>query len=157
MANWVYRVADGQWCLGGGPSPAVYLTDQVKYGLADVPDGITPDPRTQKWNGSACVAKTQAEIDAYDATRPKLVRTRDLLRRITDAEHDAIDDLAKTNKRLKRMMRLMLSDGSTDVNHPEFVQGWQYVKSIGIPTVWPGAAEADAAIARIREVIDDKV
>lgn len=25
-----------------------------------------PDPRTEKWNGNAIVAKSQAEIDAYD-------------------------------------------------------------------------------------------
>ena len=93
---------------------------------------------------------TQAEIDAYEAAKPKVIRTRDLLRRITDAEHDAIDDLAKSNKRVRRLMHLMLADATTDVNHQEFVQGWQFLKSVGIPAIWPDAATADAAIARIR-------
>lgn len=113
----------------------------------------SPDHRREKYSGdpvNPIAAKSAAEVAAYDAALPKVVRTRDLLRRITDAEHDAIEDLSKTNRRLGRLMRLMLSDGSTDVNHPEFVQGWAYIKSIGIPAVWPDAATADAAIARIR-------
>lgn len=96
------------------------------------------------------VGMTPAEIAAYEATQPKVIRTRALLRRITDAEHDAIDDLSKSNKRVRRLMHLMLADATTDVNHSEFIQGWAYIKSIGIPAVWPDAAAADAAIARIR-------
>ena len=34
MNRWVYRVSDGQFCFGAGPDPAIYLTDQVNYGLA---------------------------------------------------------------------------------------------------------------------------
>lgn len=151
--RWVFRKSDGQFCFGRGPDPVVYLTDQVGYGLADIGEGAPlPDERAQKWDAIArsIVQRSPAEIAAFDATQPKVIKTRDLLRRITADEHDAIEDLAKTNKLLKRMMRLMLSDGTTDVNHPEFVQGWAYIKSIGIPAVWPDAAAADAAIARIR-------
>lgn len=119
------------------------------YGVVSV--SREPDPRTEKYDGTPePAAKTAQELAAYDAKQPKVIRTRDLLRRITDAEHDAIDDLAKSNRRLRRLMHLMLSDGTTDVNHSEFIQGWQFIKSIGIPAIWPDAATADAAIARIR-------
>lgn len=147
IQKWVIVTATGEFIEGGFRDPVP--PDDI-HSVVVVPGAVYPDARTQKWDGAAIVAKTQAEIDAYDATQPKLIRTRDLLRRITNAEQDAIDELAKTTKPLKRLMHLMLSDGYTDVNHADFVQGWAYIKSIGIPAIWPDAAAADAAIARIR-------
>lgn len=113
-------------------------------------------PYIETWNAQVLGPRpTQGELEAVTTEQAasmetKPVRTRDLLRRITAAEQDAIDDLAKTNKPLRRLMHLMLSDSTTDVNHPEFVQAWAYIKSIGVPAIWPDAATADAAIARIR-------
>ncbi len=52
MTNWVYRVSDGQWCLGIGPDPAAYLTNPSAYSVASLPDGVVPDARAQKWNGT---------------------------------------------------------------------------------------------------------
>lgn len=118
------------------------------YDVVVVPEGTSP--RLHKWSGGARVNKTAPEIAAYDGAQPKFIRTRDLLRRITSAEQDKIDELAQANKPLRRLMHLMLSDGQTDVNHPDFIQGWNYIKSIGVPTIWPDNATADAAIARIR-------
>jgi len=67
--RWVVRVADGQFCLGRGPDPAIYLIDQVNYGVVDLGDTApTPDERTQKWGGSSVVAKTTAEIATFDAS-----------------------------------------------------------------------------------------
>ena len=37
------------------------------YEVVTLADGVFPDPRTQKWNGSAVVAKSPAEIAAFDA------------------------------------------------------------------------------------------
>lgn len=66
--RWVYRIADGQFLFGNGPDPSIYLTDQVNYGIADIGDGTPlPNERTQKWNGTAVVAKTAPEIAAFDA------------------------------------------------------------------------------------------
>ena len=39
------------------------------YAVVTLPGDAMPTPRTQKWNGSAVVAKTQAEIAAYDAAQ----------------------------------------------------------------------------------------
>lgn len=66
--KWVVRNSDGQFCLGGGPQPSVYPSDSINYSLVDTGDlGVPyPDPRTQKWNGSAVVAKTAQEITDYD-------------------------------------------------------------------------------------------
>ena len=150
MANWIIRNSDGEFMVLQNGDPARIHTEPQNYTEVEVDGDRCPDPRTQKWNGSEVIAKSVAEIAAYDARQPKVIRTRDLLRRITDAEHDAIDDLAKSNRRVRRLMHLMLADATTDVNHPEFIQGWQFLKSVGIPAIWPDAATADAAIARIR-------
>ena len=151
-SRWVYRNSDFVWMVQDVGDPARIHSQPSNYTLVELDQDACPDPRTTRGQATAPFIRpaTAAEITAYDGAQPKVLRTRDLLRRITDAEHDAIDDLAKSNKRVRRLMHLMLADATTDVNHPEFVQGWQFLKSVGIPAIWPDAATADAAIARIR-------
>jgi hypothetical protein len=68
--KWVVRIADGQFCLGDGPDPAAYLSDQAAYTVVDLGDDVPiPDPRIVKWNGSVVVPKTAQEIAAFDAAR----------------------------------------------------------------------------------------
>lgn len=64
-----------------------------------VPDGATyakvtcatnPDPRREKWNGSAFVSKTQSEINTYDAAQLSAVRDKDLALRALKALATAV-------------------------------------------------------------------
>ena len=70
---WTQAVLDAfrtvQWLVSS--ATGALITDQI----TTIPAGHqvaaylgVATPRTHKWNGSAVVAKTQAEIDAYDAT-----------------------------------------------------------------------------------------
>ena len=67
MTQWVVRNRDGQFCLGSGPDPANYLSDPVNYSLVDTGAVDTPDPETQRWDGTAVVAKSAADIESYRA------------------------------------------------------------------------------------------
>ena len=68
MANWVYRVSDGQLMIGGPPhDPSIYLTDQVNYAQLSLPDAVSPNARTQRYETATSVrAATAEEITAYD-------------------------------------------------------------------------------------------
>lgn len=77
--KWVVRNSDGQFCLRSGPDPSIYLTDKVNYSLIDTGDlGINyPNERTQKWDGSRIVDKTQIEIAAYDTEQRDIIRAKE--------------------------------------------------------------------------------
>ena len=67
----VVRVANGEFANSDG-----LLQVSSEIPIQQQPTGYTvvnistiPDPRLEKWNGSAVVAKTRAEIDYYDAAR----------------------------------------------------------------------------------------
>ena len=68
--QWVYRIADGQLCLGDGPDPVIFLTDPVNYALIDLGAAETriPDPRTQRVVHATqqLRAATAVEIAAFD-------------------------------------------------------------------------------------------
>ena len=56
------HITTGEFLQGGFVTPL-----DPQYTLVTLPDDTFPDPRTQKWNGSAVVAMTAEEIAAYDA------------------------------------------------------------------------------------------
>lgn len=117
-----------------------------------------PDPRSQKWGGSAVIAKTQAEIDAYDAARPRYVDSRVMLLRMTSDEKFKLWKLANVDANTAGLVMLFLSRaGKVDVHDPLSRQGWAYLKTIGlnppaeagITPIWPDAATVDARIVAI--------
>lgn len=70
MNRWVYRIADGQLCMGDGPDPAAHLKDRINYRLIDLPDTDPwPDPRTQRVVDATRSLRpaTDAELAEYDA------------------------------------------------------------------------------------------
>jgi hypothetical protein len=72
------------------------LYDNVRYVRVTV--GHTPDPRTEKWNGSAIVSKSAAEIAAFDqASRDTRVDAEidRTLNSIDDMQLQAIAELMK--------------------------------------------------------------
>lgn len=67
---WVYRVSDGQLCMGEGSDPTPYLKDKVSYALIDLGESApTPDPRLQRISNGKLRAATAQEIAAYDAAQ----------------------------------------------------------------------------------------
>lgn len=96
--KWVYRVSDGQLCMGAGPDPAIYLTDQVSYSLIDLGENApVPNERTQRVVHATQTlrAATAPELAAFDATVRAAERDKDIAKK-------AIRALAiATHKRLK--------------------------------------------------------
>jgi hypothetical protein len=146
--NWVYRKSDGQWCLRGGPDPALYLSNQVDYGMADVPG--TPDPRTEKWDGAANVGRSQAEIAAYDTTQPKLIDTREWFRRWTPQERARLRAVARNNDAVADLYEETISGATVNLNDQRVIDGLQQLTAVMVPSVWADAAAADARIAELR-------
>ena len=61
QGRFLWEPANQGWRDAGCPA-----SPDGAFSVIVIPASTEPDPRTQKWNGSAIVAKTQAEIDAYD-------------------------------------------------------------------------------------------
>lgn len=64
MNRWVIHTATGEFRFGGFYEPT---TPDSDHSIVTVPGETHPNPRTQRWNGSAVVAKTPQEIAAYDS------------------------------------------------------------------------------------------
>lgn len=146
-----------QGLFEGGPfepsCPVLSVTNDITtydpdYAVVVVPS--MPNPRTQKWNGSAVVDKTAEELATYDASQPKLVPTRDILRRFTQPERARIRALSRTNDNVADLRDELLAGGETDVNSARFIAGLNFLKAVLIPNPWVDEAAANAAIARIR-------
>lgn len=63
MNRWLIHTATGEFKEGGSYEPT---PPDAAHSVVTVPDEARPDPRSQKWNGSAVVAKSAGEIAAYD-------------------------------------------------------------------------------------------
>ena len=73
MANWVARNSDQVWQLGENGTPHLINSEPNNYTYVDLEN--QPDPRMERWDGAdGSRASTQAEIDAYDAADPVLVK-----------------------------------------------------------------------------------
>ena len=62
------------WRMDGCPPPS-----DPAYAIVEVPSGTAINPRTQKWSGSAVVARAQADIDATDAAQLSMQIDRESL------------------------------------------------------------------------------
>ena len=69
MANWVVRNSDGEFMVLDNGDPSLIHTQPSNYTLVSVAGNACPDPVTKRWNGSAIVAKTKAELNAYKAAQ----------------------------------------------------------------------------------------
>lgn len=67
--KWVIHTATGEFICGGFYDPTVPDVDHSIVTLTGAYAENMPEPSGQKWNGSAVVDKTQAEINAYDAAK----------------------------------------------------------------------------------------
>ena len=118
------------------------------YVVVEVPR--TPDQRTEKWNGSAVVAKSADEIAAYDLAQPKPLNTRDLIRRMTTAERAFLFRAAMTNDTAAAWLLMLITDGTTDVHSVEWSGGVAFFVQAGVSAgVWPDTATANARVAEI--------
>lgn len=134
-----------------GTNPDGTTTYDPDYDVVVVPR--IPDPRTEKWDGSAIVAKTAAEVANYDATIPNPIDGREFLDRFTDTEYAGFTDIAKTNITVRRLLDTATASATVDVNHTRTVQGLAYLKSVGVPSVWADNATADQRIKEIRGLV----
>ena len=74
----------------------------------------------------------------------------DFSRRFTFAEEGAIDTLSTTNVTVKAWARRLSLATAVNLDHADVTAGLAYLKSIGIPAIWPDATTADRRITEIR-------
>ena len=110
--------------------------------IAIVTDDTT-DYTRKRWNG-------RSFDDIPPAPPSRILLPIDFVRRFTIDEDIAIDTLADTNKRVKAWRRRLEIVTSVRLDHPEVIAGLAYLKSVGIPFIWPDEATADVRIAAIR-------
>ena len=67
MTNWVVRNSDGEFMVLDNGDPGLINTQPSNYTLVSVAGTSCPDPRTQRWDGTAVATKTAAQIAAFDA------------------------------------------------------------------------------------------
>ena len=104
--------------------------------------GDTADYSGQRWTGTV-----------FEPIPPRPVRVLsplDFARRFTLAEEGAIDTLATTNVTVKAWARRLSLSTSVNLDHADVAGGLAYLKSIGIPAIWPDATTADRRIVEIR-------
>lgn len=102
-------------------------------------------------------APTQEELDAITGSQaaaqlPKHVSTRDIMRRLTPAEHRGLRRLIDASDNALKLWNTLLTGATADVNTAEFQAGWMAIKQAGVamnPPIWPDMATADARALEI--------
>lgn len=105
MANWVVRNADGEFMVLGNGDPSLIHSQPSQYSLVDVPGVECPNPRTQKWNGSAIIAKSVGEVAVYDADQVLVLSAEGCAIVAAVAEHFGISKDALHRMVLKHRKR----------------------------------------------------
>ena len=106
---------------------------------------VVPDDGVEyhgkRWNGSTFEAIPPAPV--------RVLSPLDFARRFSLTEEAEIDTLSDSNKRVKAWMRRLSLAGTVNLDHPDVALGLQFIKSVGIPSVWANEAQADRRIAEI--------
>ena len=104
--------------------------------------GDTTDYGGQRWTGTV--------FEPIPRPPVRVLSPLDFARRFTLAEEGAIDTLATTNVTVKAWARRLSLSTSVNLDHADVAGGLAYLKSIGIPDIWPDVTTADRRIAEIR-------
>ena len=140
----IVTVTDGnglvqsQWA-GGDEQSLGPVTGRTHITLQD---GDTTDYSGHRWTGTVFVRITPAPV--------RVLSPLDFSRRFTLAEEGAIDTLSTTNVTVKAWARRLSLATSVNLDHADVTAGLTYLKSIGIPAIWPDATTADRRITEIR-------
>ena len=147
--KWVIHTASGEFKYGGfyEPTRPPNGTDaqgepipDPAYAIVVVPGEKMPDPRREKWNGSAVVDKTAAELAAYDATQPLWIDGREVMRRLAASTHLGLERLSQTDATVCKLWNTLKAGGNVNHHSAEFIE----LGTVGIPSVWPNVAAFDA-------------
>ena len=106
-----------------------------------------PDPRTERWDGSAIVSKTDIELAAYDAAQPLWIDGREVMRRLADSTHLGLERLSQTDAAVCKLWNTLKAGGDVNVHGAEFTEGAAHLRIAGVPSVWPDVAAFDAELA----------
>ena len=104
--------------------------------------GDATDYGGHRWTGT--------RFERIPAPPLRVLSPIEFARRFTLAEEISIDTLSATNLTVKAWMRRVSLATSINLDHPDVAAGLAYLKSIGIPAIWPDTATADRRAAEIR-------
>jgi hypothetical protein len=108
-------IAQG-WAEAGCPPPA-----DPAFSVIELPAGTRPDPRSDKWDGSAVVPKSSQEVADWERMQPRLMSTRALVDRFTVNEWTALKTIvAASTQAVQKEFDAWLSGPWTDVHSARF-------------------------------------
>lgn len=129
----------------------------VDFALREDGDG----PYIALWNNDLLGARPTAEElaavteEESQQALPRQMLTREILRRMTAAEHRALErfGLLSEDERaadVLKLINLLKADRETNVHSAEAVEGWTLIKAVGVAIgLWADAAAADARVVEI--------
>ena len=157
MVKALYRVSDGK-IIGGigafepnhpllGVEPNQTL--DPAFAIAEFGDILIPQDviRTKRVSGGALRDTTAAELAAYDAAQPLWIDGREVMRRLAASTHLGLERLSQTDATVCKLWNTLKAGGNVNVHSAEFTEGAAYLRTIGIPSVWPDVAAFDAELA----------
>lgn len=169
VAKFVYRKSDNRF-IGGGFYDAqppmvdgsdsngdpVKVPDYVNYGVAEFADADLPDLTTDVFDPVQGKRPMTAEEQAAAAAEaPRMVETRDIIRRMTPEELRALDrfGLLADHAQAPIVHKLMLTlrtGGPVNAHSAEMKAGMQAIAEIGVAIgIWPDLATAQARAADV--------
>ena len=151
----IYRVSDGTIIGGIGPfepthpliGTAPNQTLDPAFAIAEFGDISIPKEviRTKRVSGGVALRDTTAaELAAYDAAQPLWIDGREVMRRLAASTHLGLERLSQTDATVCKLWNTLKAGGNVNVHSAEFTEGAAYLRTVGIPSVWPDVAAFDA-------------
>ena len=170
IATFIYRKSDNRFIGGGfydaqppmvaGPNDPqgspTQVPDFTNYGVAEFGDADLPDLATDVFDpvlGKR--AMTAEELVAAAAEAPRMVETRDIIRRMTPEELRALDRFGLLSDHAQapvvhKLMLTLRTGGPVNAHSAEMKAGMQAIAEIGVAIgIWPDLATAQARAADV--------
>ncbi len=87
--------------------------------------------------------------DTYVPITSRRIPLEEFLDRITIEEHAAFETLMESSATARAWWARLNARRTVNLDREEMVRGWAFVKSAGVPSIWPDEAMADARIAEL--------
>lgn len=148
-----YVKMDGTGLITGDNETAAWDFEWAKYDADPLPPGVLEVTNRPDWAGPGSLIGHRWTGTSFEVVPPKPVRMLspiDFARRFTLTEEAAIDALSDIDRIVKVWIRRLSLATSVNLDHADVVAGLSYLKSVGIPAIWPDIATANRRVAEIR-------
>ena len=148
-----YIKLDSAGLVIGDNETSTWDYEWAKFDAAPLPAGLLEVTTHPDWAGPGSLVGRRWTGTSFEMVPPAPVRVLspiDFARRFTLAEEAAIDALSDNDRIVKVWIRRLSLATSVNLDHADVVAGLAYLKSVGIPAIWPDIATANKRAAEIR-------